>query len=70
MGMLEEKKNELLFVVQGMKKDRDGKVSEMEIKYRIPKNCRWNIDAREKKIVFFDADGKPSDEPVISETPE
>lgn len=67
LGALEEEKIKVLELVRALRQQRQDKVKEMEIKYRIPKGCRWNIDAEQKKIVFFDKDGNVVDEPVIFE---
>lgn len=68
LGMLEEEKVKVLELTKALRVQRQEKVKEVEIKYRIPKGCRWNIDAEQKKIVFFDKDGKVVEAPVVVDT--
>ena len=67
LGVIEEEKLKVLELVRALRQNRQEKVKEMEIKYRIPKGSRWNIDADHKKIIFFDKDGNVVDVPVVIE---
>jgi len=70
VGALEDQKMMVLGAVQKLREDRDGKVKQMEIKYNIPEGARWNIDGREKKIVFLNENNEVIDGPAQEEKKE
>lgn len=70
LGMLEEQKIQLLQLIDVYRKKRAEKLKELELKYALPKNCKWHIDAKEKRIIFLDKEGKITEKPVVFEEKE
>lgn len=65
VGQAEEQKISYLNLLNQLKKDRESKAKEIEIRYRIPTGCNWRINPDTHEIIFFDKDGNAVSEPVV-----
>ena len=70
IGALEDQKLMILTAIQKYRDGREEKVKQMETKYNIPEGVKWNIDGREKKIVFLNEKGEIINEPALEKEKE